>query len=193
MADHKLNCNHCHAAIVGVRYKCANCNHYDLCQICESRDVHRIGHILLKIKMPLPDYGYHIPLPDMYAPNYTQLNYPGYCCVTCQVDCLEAFDSAKCRRCSINITHNGKFCNSCSHRIQSCRHCGHSIKFGNFYVEKLINRILNLDQRIIEGSRKRRYDDGEVDKLRRTRRTLLQWKQACDGLSPEESLDISRV
>ncbi|RHZ63314.1 hypothetical protein Glove_330g24 [Diversispora epigaea] len=49
-------CNNCSMSpIRGVRYKCANCVDYDLCEICEQRDdVHLNLHTFLKIKIPIP-------------------------------------------------------------------------------------------------------------------------------------------
>ncbi|CAG8463193.1 5207_t:CDS:2 [Diversispora eburnea] len=41
--------------IRGVRYKCANCVDYDLCEFCEQKDdVHLNLHTFLKIKIPIP-------------------------------------------------------------------------------------------------------------------------------------------
>lgn len=54
---------------VGIRYKCVNCEDYDLCSTCETKNVHNPTHLFLKIKRPIP---YHINqqrrvlLPNMY-------------------------------------------------------------------------------------------------------------------------------
>ncbi|KAJ1961989.1 Thymidylate synthase, partial [Dipsacomyces acuminosporus] len=48
------SCNSCRETpIHGIRYKCAQCPQYDLCEACEAHDVHK-HHVLLKINVPLP-------------------------------------------------------------------------------------------------------------------------------------------
>eukprot|EP00128_Syssomonas_multiformis_P014226 Colp12_sorted_trinity150504_noHs@11841 len=50
-----ITCNICRTSpIRGLRYKCANCADYDLCEICETRDEHNRLHVLLKIRIPIP-------------------------------------------------------------------------------------------------------------------------------------------
>lgn len=47
-------CNSCQESpIRGIRYKCAQCPDFDLCESCECHDIHR-QHLLLKIAIPLP-------------------------------------------------------------------------------------------------------------------------------------------
>ncbi|PVV05387.1 hypothetical protein BB560_000110 [Smittium megazygosporum] len=45
-------CDQCQESpIKGVRYKCTQCPNFDLCEFCESRNVHS-EHVFLKIKIP---------------------------------------------------------------------------------------------------------------------------------------------
>jgi hypothetical protein len=49
-----VECDHCGICpIIGTRYKCAECNDYDLCEACEQKGIHD-HHYFLKMKKPLP-------------------------------------------------------------------------------------------------------------------------------------------
>jgi len=51
---HQAVCSNCQFPIVGVRFKCAVCPHFDLCEICEMMDnSHPVDHPLIKAKRPL--------------------------------------------------------------------------------------------------------------------------------------------
>ncbi|KAJ2616064.1 hypothetical protein H4S08_000939 [Coemansia sp. RSA 1365] len=51
---HGTSCNSCfEEPIRGMRYRCAQCSNYDLCEACEAQDAHR-HHLMLKISIPLP-------------------------------------------------------------------------------------------------------------------------------------------
>lgn len=51
-------CNSCGVVpIRGIRYRCANCADYDLCEGCESQGLHYKTHIFYKIKVPAPSSG----------------------------------------------------------------------------------------------------------------------------------------
>ena len=51
-------CNSCNMVpIRGIRYRCANCADYDLCEGCESQGFHNKTHIFYKIKVPAPSFG----------------------------------------------------------------------------------------------------------------------------------------
>jgi Ca2+-binding EF-hand superfamily protein len=51
-------CNSCGVVpIRGIRYRCANCADYDLCESCESQGLHFKTHIFYKIKVPAPSFG----------------------------------------------------------------------------------------------------------------------------------------
>ncbi|KAL8693566.1 MAG: hypothetical protein Q9224_003729, partial [Gallowayella concinna] len=53
-----VNCNSCNAMpIRGIRYRCTNCHDYDLCEQCESLQVHEKTHIFYKIRIPAPFLG----------------------------------------------------------------------------------------------------------------------------------------
>lgn len=66
-----ITCNSCQTSpICGIRYKCANCVDYDLCERCEVRDDHNKTHLFIKIRIPMP------PLTNPRAPCVKAL-YPG--------------------------------------------------------------------------------------------------------------------
>lgn len=66
-----ITCNSCQASpICGIRYKCANCVDYDVCERCEVRDDHNKTHLFIKIRIPMP------PLTNPRAPCLKPL-YPG--------------------------------------------------------------------------------------------------------------------
>ncbi|GAB1310220.1 Putative calcium ion binding protein [Madurella fahalii] len=51
-------CNGCGLVpIRGIRYRCANCADFDLCETCESQGLHTKTHIFYKIKIPAPRLG----------------------------------------------------------------------------------------------------------------------------------------
>ncbi|KAK0391646.1 hypothetical protein NLU13_1145 [Sarocladium strictum] len=51
-------CNACGMVpIRGVRYRCANCADFDLCETCEAQGVHIKTHIFYKIRVPAPPFG----------------------------------------------------------------------------------------------------------------------------------------
>jgi len=61
-------CDACKAPVRGIRYKCANCPDYDLCQRCENKGgAHDPEHLFLKIYKPLPPIRTSSPLlPQLY-------------------------------------------------------------------------------------------------------------------------------
>ncbi|KAK3987013.1 hypothetical protein QBC44DRAFT_129269 [Cladorrhinum sp. PSN332] len=51
-------CNGCGLVpIRGIRYRCANCADFDLCETCESQGLHTKTHIFYKIRIPAPRLG----------------------------------------------------------------------------------------------------------------------------------------
>jgi Ca2+-binding EF-hand superfamily protein len=53
-----ITCNACGTKpIRGVRWRCANCNDFDLCSECEATNSHIKTHIFYKIKVPAPYLG----------------------------------------------------------------------------------------------------------------------------------------
>ncbi|EGY17480.1 hypothetical protein VD0002_g197 [Verticillium dahliae] len=61
-------CNSCGMVpIRGVRYRCANCADFDLCETCESQGVHIRTHIFYKIRIPAPPFGPRQMQPVWYA------------------------------------------------------------------------------------------------------------------------------
>eukprot|EP01134_Creolimax_fragrantissima_P006104 CFRG6104T1 len=64
-----ITCNTCTVSpIRGVRYKCANCVDYDICELCESNNRHTKTHAFLKIRIPIPPLANprSVLLPVMY-------------------------------------------------------------------------------------------------------------------------------
>ncbi|KAI8876077.1 EF-hand [Backusella circina FSU 941] len=50
-----ITCNKCSVSpIRGIRYKCANCVDFDLCESCEGTNTHINTHVFLKIRIPIP-------------------------------------------------------------------------------------------------------------------------------------------
>ena len=71
-----INCNSCNQLpIRGIRFRCANCSDYDLCEQCEANEPHIKTHVFLKIKVPIPLLGSQrqTPLPVFYP---GKLTYP---------------------------------------------------------------------------------------------------------------------
>ena len=51
----QVTCNSCNTIpIRGIRYRCANCVDYDLCEQCEALQVHQKTHVFYKIRIPAP-------------------------------------------------------------------------------------------------------------------------------------------
>ncbi|KAL8837024.1 MAG: hypothetical protein Q9170_002678 [Blastenia crenularia] len=63
-----VTCNSCNVLpIRGIRYRCANCLDYDLCEQCEALQVHDKTHLFYKIRVPAPFLGSpRQPLPVWY-------------------------------------------------------------------------------------------------------------------------------
>jgi Ca2+-binding EF-hand superfamily protein len=61
-------CNGCGVVpIRGIRYRCANCADYDLCEGCESQGLHIKTHIFYKIRVPAPSFGPRLIQPVWYS------------------------------------------------------------------------------------------------------------------------------
>lgn len=72
-------CNSCGTVpIRGIRYRCANCADYDLCENCESQGVHHKAHIFYKIKVPAPAFGPRHIQPVWYTgdPSFAESQLP---------------------------------------------------------------------------------------------------------------------
>lgn len=53
-----VTCNSCNTVpIRGIRYRCANCVDFDLCETCESMAVHPTTHLFYKVRIPAPLLG----------------------------------------------------------------------------------------------------------------------------------------
>ncbi|KAF9972696.1 hypothetical protein BGZ73_004165 [Actinomortierella ambigua] len=64
-----ITCNSCNTIpIRGLRYKCANCPDFDLCEACEAADIHNKNHVFLKIRVPIPPLAN--PRTPLVAPFY---------------------------------------------------------------------------------------------------------------------------
>mmetsp|Transcript_1942 Transcript_1942/g.6974 ORF Transcript_1942/g.6974 Transcript_1942/m.6974 type:complete len:464 (-) Transcript_1942:100-1491(-) len=66
---HPARCDVCKKGIVGVRMKCLNCDDYDMCEACESRnladDLHPDTHVFAKIYKPC-FMRFDEPFPNLY-------------------------------------------------------------------------------------------------------------------------------
>ena len=63
-----ITCNGCSThPIKGIRYRCANCTDYDLCEACEALQIHPKTHLFYKVRIPRSHLG-HQP---------QQIKYPG--------------------------------------------------------------------------------------------------------------------
>ena len=61
-------CNVCGVVpIRGIRYRCANCSDYDLCEGCEAQGLHTKTHIFYKIRVPTPSFGPRHLQPVLYT------------------------------------------------------------------------------------------------------------------------------
>ncbi|OIW26091.1 hypothetical protein CONLIGDRAFT_582508 [Coniochaeta ligniaria NRRL 30616] len=61
-------CNACGIVpIRGIRYRCANCADFDLCETCESQGHHINTHIFYKVKIPAPPFGPRQSQPVWYT------------------------------------------------------------------------------------------------------------------------------
>ncbi|KAL2125243.1 hypothetical protein VTJ04DRAFT_1608 [Mycothermus thermophilus] len=61
-------CNGCGVTpIRGIRYRCANCTDFDLCETCEAQGMHTKTHIFYKIRVPIPRLGSR-PLQPVWYP-----------------------------------------------------------------------------------------------------------------------------
>ncbi|KAI4250172.1 MAG: hypothetical protein L6R40_000344 [Gallowayella cf. fulva] len=71
-----VNCDSCNAMpIRGIRYRCNNCHDYDLCEQCESLQVHDKTHLFTKIRIPAPFLGHpRGPAPVWYPGNPGKVN-----------------------------------------------------------------------------------------------------------------------
>ena len=53
-----VSCNSCGATpIRGIRYRCANCVDFDLCEQCEALQMHPRTHLFYKVRIPAPFLG----------------------------------------------------------------------------------------------------------------------------------------
>ncbi|KAH0537180.1 hypothetical protein FGG08_006005 [Glutinoglossum americanum] len=53
-----VTCNSCGSLpIRGIRYRCANCIDFDLCETCEAMQVHPKTHLFYKVRIPAPFLG----------------------------------------------------------------------------------------------------------------------------------------
>ncbi|KAL6859937.1 hypothetical protein ACO1O0_003961 [Amphichorda felina] len=61
-------CNSCGMVpIRGIRYRCANCADFDLCETCESQGLHTKTHVFYKIRVPAPPFASRQMQPVWYT------------------------------------------------------------------------------------------------------------------------------
>ncbi|KAI0377594.1 EF-hand [Hypomontagnella monticulosa] len=74
-------CNGCGMVPVrGIRYRCANCADFDLCEVCESQGLHNKTHVFYKVRVPAPPFGTRHVQPAWYPgdPDNTLRSLPRY-------------------------------------------------------------------------------------------------------------------
>ncbi|KAI3322645.1 hypothetical protein HD806DRAFT_498901 [Xylariaceae sp. AK1471] len=74
-------CNGCGMLpIRGIRYRCANCADFDLCEVCESQGMHNKTHVFYKVKVPVPSSAARHVQPAWYPgdPDSVMRNLPRY-------------------------------------------------------------------------------------------------------------------
>lgn len=73
-----VTCNSCNATpIRGVRYRCANCVDFDLCEQCEAMQIHIKTHLFYKVRIPAPFLGNpRQPQPVWYPGKSVVINQP---------------------------------------------------------------------------------------------------------------------
>src|SRR5579883_584746 len=110
---HRASCDQCKRTIFGIRWKCAMCSFFDLCEECEQKSEHDPTHLFMKIVKPLPSYGYHVPLENLYTVKYdkefSRDQKPKLVCPSCSSGggfFLETGDTRRCPRCNDYI-HTG--------------------------------------------------------------------------------------
>ena len=73
-----VTCNSCNTIpIRGIRYRCANCVDYDLCEQCEALQMHPRTHLFYKVRIPAPFLGNpRQPQPVWYPGKPSSIMYP---------------------------------------------------------------------------------------------------------------------
>lgn len=73
-----VTCNGCNTIpIRGIRYRCANCVDYDLCEPCEALQMHPRTHLFYKVRIPAPFLGNpRQPQPVWYPGKPSSIVYP---------------------------------------------------------------------------------------------------------------------
>lgn len=154
MATHDAHCDGCKGDILGIRWKCVNCLSYDLCEKCESNNPdkeHPATHLFMKIPKPIPDYGYHQVIPDLYTEVKPAEKQPdpliGPCCAgACIVTSEHTFE---CERCGVQTESSSfRFCPSCSYELEVCYFCSQPIREGDYYMPKVNWRLSKLEEKL---------------------------------------------
>jgi len=65
-----VTCDNCKISpIIGIRYKCANCDDYDLCATCEAKNIHNNDHVFIKLTKPVLRPWHTTLLQNVYVAN----------------------------------------------------------------------------------------------------------------------------
>jgi len=85
---HRAICDNCNNGISGVRFKCAVCPDYDLCETCEAKGgVHDPSHAFIKLRRLLPYTLEHQPLVPGLSAAQQQQQQPRKTCPYAQSRC----------------------------------------------------------------------------------------------------------
>jgi hypothetical protein len=130
--NNNVCCDGCHMKpLVGIRYKCANCLNFDLCENCEtqSEETHDPDHVFLKVKRPTTKL-FFPRLPNIYKPREPSKRdeFPNMC-DKCRQDgiLLISLGNAEghCVACDAKMCNPlYPMCENCSRYLEVCFYCG---------------------------------------------------------------------
>lgn len=108
-------CDHCDKDIRGTRYKCMQCNDFDLCSVCEpnSLSIHDSNHVFLEIKYPHDKYTLKRSFRSFTEKFDTKIIHQGIICDECdcvvqkvRYMCVNCVNFDLCEGCHLKSQHN---------------------------------------------------------------------------------------